>query len=118
MNAQDTPNGTRMMWNASVKAIWDRAQGTGLTAATATTSRRATPTGSPGSTDPASPEAHDPWMRSSHGGDSLIPRATGGDERAAAEGRHGTWPGGGRCLGRLPSRSSTRLLATRGLLRG
>src|SRR3954470_21337932 len=33
--AQDTPRGTRMMWNASVKAIWARAQGTGSTAVSA-----------------------------------------------------------------------------------
>src|SRR3954451_7209570 len=32
MNAHDTPRGTRMMWHASVNAIWTRAHGTGLTA--------------------------------------------------------------------------------------
>ena len=31
MNAHDTPSGTRMMWNASVNAICDRAHGTGST---------------------------------------------------------------------------------------
>ena len=30
MNAHDTPSGTRMMWNASVNAICDRAHGTGF----------------------------------------------------------------------------------------
>src|SRR6478735_11886663 len=35
MNAHDTPSGTRMMWNASVNAIWARAQGTGFTASSA-----------------------------------------------------------------------------------
>ena len=34
MNAHDTPSGTRMMWKASVKAIWDLAHGTGFTAST------------------------------------------------------------------------------------
>src|SRR5206468_860104 len=37
MNAQDTPNGTRMMWKASVKAICERAHGTGSAVAIATT---------------------------------------------------------------------------------
>jgi hypothetical protein len=32
MAAHDTPSGTRMMWNARVNAICDRAQGTGSTA--------------------------------------------------------------------------------------
>ena len=32
MHAHDTPSGTRMMWVASVNAIWARAQGTGFTA--------------------------------------------------------------------------------------
>src|ERR1700710_777664 len=32
--AHDTPSGTRMMWNASVNAICERAHGTGLTAST------------------------------------------------------------------------------------
>src|SRR3954468_2173143 len=34
--AQDTPNGTRMMWKPRVKAICDRAHGTGSTALRAT----------------------------------------------------------------------------------
>src|SRR5262245_9143065 len=34
MQAQDTPRGTRMMWLASVNAIWARAHGTGSTAST------------------------------------------------------------------------------------
>src|SRR3954449_3956355 len=38
MNDQETPSGTRMMWNARVKAIWDRAHGTGFTAAASTRS--------------------------------------------------------------------------------
>src|SRR3954452_18165683 len=38
MAAQDTPNGTSMMWNAKVNAIWDRAHGTGSTARIGTTS--------------------------------------------------------------------------------
>src|SRR5215475_337198 len=45
MKAHDTPSGTRMMWNASVNAIWPRAHGTGLTASTftrATSSTRET----------------------------------------------------------------------------
>src|SRR3954447_5339898 len=88
MNAQDTPNGTRMMWNASVKAIWDRAQGTGMTAATATTSRRATTRASPRSTGPASPEAYDPEMRTSHGGHRLLPPRYG--RRRAGGGRGAT----------------------------
>src|SRR3954470_22571661 len=33
MTAHDTPNGTTMMWNASVNAICDLAHGTGSTAA-------------------------------------------------------------------------------------
>ena len=32
MHAHDTPSGTRMMWLASVNAIWARAHGTGSTA--------------------------------------------------------------------------------------
>ena len=38
MAAHDTPRGTRMMWAASVKAIWARAHGTGSTASSACTS--------------------------------------------------------------------------------
>ena len=34
MKAHDTPSGTRMMWDASVNAIWARAHGTGSTAST------------------------------------------------------------------------------------
>src|SRR3954452_10114075 len=58
MNAHDTPSGTRMMWNASVNAIWDRAQGTGLTPAIARSARgiRTRCTGSVGA---ASSAAHD-----------------------------------------------------------
>jgi hypothetical protein len=37
MKAHETPNGTRMMWNAKVNAIWARAHGTGSTASSAFT---------------------------------------------------------------------------------
>src|SRR4051812_4079572 len=33
MKAHETPSGTRMMWKPRVNAIWDRAHGTGSTAA-------------------------------------------------------------------------------------
>ena len=40
MNAHATPSGTRMMWNPSVNAICERAQGTGSTAMSALTAGR------------------------------------------------------------------------------
>src|SRR4051794_26299573 len=43
MKAHETPNGTKMMWNASVKAICERAHGTGSTASTGPASPARTP---------------------------------------------------------------------------
>src|SRR3954464_14711670 len=43
MKAHETPSGTKMMWNARVKAICERAHGTGSTASTGPASPARTP---------------------------------------------------------------------------
>src|SRR5690242_3985780 len=98
MNAHDTPSGTRMMWKASVKAIWDRAHGTGFTAATVTRPAR----DSFATTDPPRSEAVSRLTRS---GRQSITQVGGWSIRAdretlpawdAVAARRGSWRHGER----------------------